>query len=141
MRIDIISRWVAGYLGIKPPARLADQLKRIWPIDAGPMEPWSNEIVAPGSTMASAIRAAALWGYNPIYLVGCDGGYEDGEINHFDAKYDEHNTGGRPAEKFNELLDTVFEISYRECQQRGIQIYNATRGSKIKGIPIKEPFK
>jgi len=129
VRMDILARWIAGYMGVITPEDMVAMLENMWPIDAGSYE-WTDEIVAPGSTMASAIRAAALWGYNPIYLIGCDGGPD-----HFDPNYDEHDTGGRSAEEFDEMLNKAFQISFAECWKRDIKIYNATPNSKIKGIP------
>ena len=93
-------------------------------------EGWHEPLCQMGGSVPAAIQMAVEMGHNPIYLIGCDGGPD-----HFDPKYDEHDTGGRSAEEFDEMLNKAFQISFAECWKRDIKIYNATPNSKIKGIP------
>ena len=41
-----------------------------------------------GTSLHTAMQIAVREGYSPIYLLGCDMGYEDGKPNHFDPSYE-----------------------------------------------------
>lgn len=96
-----------------------------------------------GSTIGIMIQVAVLMKRSPIYLIGCDLGYtarrdelHDDE-NHFDPAYD---AGGRNiyrpvGPERDELLIDMHSIALRECQQRDVEIYNATIGGVLEVYP------
>lgn len=82
-----------------------------------------------GSSVNVAIQIAHVAGYSPIYLVGCDLGYKDGEPNHFSAGY-EH--GKEQAARFANL-DT--HEAHVIASRMGLEIYNATIGGDLEVYP------
>lgn len=83
-----------------------------------------------GSTVTVAIQIAVSLGYSPIYLVGCDLGYEDGKPSHYDPEYEKgYETMLRPAKYAN--LDTLMGhiIAKRSSKT---PIYNATIGGHLE---------
>ena len=90
-----------------------------------------------GGSVSGAIQLAVIEGYNPIYLIGCDGNLEGNANNHFSADYvDRDSMTVQMAILANKTLELAHEIAGRECKKRGISIFNATvGGSGIGGIP------
>lgn len=82
-----------------------------------------------GSSVNVAVQIAHKLGYSPIYLVGCDLGYEDGKPNHFDAHY-EH---GFEQEARYANLDTL--AAHMVASRSGAEIYNATVGGSLETYP------
>ena len=57
--------------------------------DKAPVEWHLPEVCRWGGSVLMAIQLAASAGYEPLYLVGCDLGYNWGKSNHFTYEYDE----------------------------------------------------
>lgn len=85
-----------------------------------------------GSSVNVAVQIAAQLGYSPIYLVGCDLGYEDGRPSHFDEGY-EH---GREQEARYANLDTL--AAHMVAARSRDDIYNATIGGALEVFPRVE---
>jgi hypothetical protein len=90
-----------------------------------------------GGSVSGAIQLAVMEGFNPIYIIGCDGNLEGNANNHFSADYvDRDSMTVQMAILANKTLELAHNIAGRECKERGIKIYNATvGGSGIGGIP------
>ena len=80
-----------------------------------------------GSTVNVAVQIAALQGYNPIYLIGCDLGYRDGGTSHFTPDY-EHGRE-QPARYANLNTLAAHMIAARTGK---VKIYNATIGGELE---------
>ena len=106
---------------------------------ANPAESWHlPELCKFAGCVPMAIQLAFLKGYNPIYLVGCDGGYTDDETkNHFVSDYCRLDCRTvQQAIVDNETLRMGHALAQRECKARGIEVFNATVGKTvIKGWP------
>lgn len=92
--------------------------------------------------MSAMIQQSVVWGYEEIYLLGCDLGYTpDFRLNHFDPDYSRDNFPPNPwdavywskADDFNARV--AHEIAKNECEKRGVKIYNATIGGKLDIYP------
>lgn len=82
-----------------------------------------------GSSLSTAIQLAVQKGYKVIFLLGCDLGYKDSGTSHF---YQD-NPGYRiSAELANRNILHAHEIAKRECEERGVEIYNATIGGELE---------
>lgn len=84
-----------------------------------------------GSSLHVAMQIAVNEGYNPLYLIGCDLGYEDGGNNHFDESYDV-GLKLRPASDANSDCLWAHNVAFRSSP---IPIYNATLGGKLDVYP------
>lgn len=82
-----------------------------------------------GSSVNVAVQIAMLKKYSPIYLVGCDLGYQDGKPSHFDPNYE--NGHEQPARYAN--LDTL--SAHMIASRSGWPIYNATKGGFLEAYP------
>lgn len=83
-----------------------------------------------GSSVNVAIQLAVTMGYGPIYLIGCDLGYRDGEPSHFTDEYEKgYEDMLRSARHAN--LDTLMAhiIALRSSP---VPIYNATIGGELE---------
>lgn len=80
-----------------------------------------------GSTVNVAVQIAAMQGYNPIYLIGCDLGYQDGKPSHFSSDYE--NGSEQPARYANLNALAAHMIAARTGQ---VKIYNATIGGDLE---------
>ena len=106
--------------------------------DASP-EIWSDDITVRvskfGTSMLSALQIAAWMGFDPLYLVGVDGFYQDykgkDDPNHFDKDY-RGKHGNTDFEKVNAAHRKAFEITKKVLKGR-VKVYDATqaRGHKI----------
>lgn len=85
-----------------------------------------------GSSVNVAIQLAFQQGYSPIYLLGCDLGYEDGKPSHFDPNY-EH---GQEQEARYANMDTL--AAHMVASRSGAEIYNATIGGSLEAYPRME---
>ncbi len=100
------------------------------------------QLCAYAGTMNPALQIAAMMGYNPIYLLGCDLGYtgermgEFPDSNHFDPNYltySDHDMSGRDA-----TLIQMHVIAKQETGALGIDVYNATPGGLLEVYPRVE---
>ncbi len=90
---------------------------------------WHEPICSFGSSLHVAIQLAVKLGYGPLYLLGCDLGYTEGQPSHFDPKYE---VG------YEEHLKPAFYAN-RDClhahqiakQSSKVKIYNATIGGNL----------
>lgn len=82
-----------------------------------------------GSTVNVAVQIAMTLGYSPIYLVGCDLGYKNGQPNHFSPHYENGNE--QPAHYAN--LDTL--AAHMVASRSGYDIRNATVGGELEVYP------
>jgi hypothetical protein len=93
------------------------------------------------STVNAAAQIAVMDGADELVFVGCDLGYKwynklkDPDPNHFDDSYGEADMF--PIEERDPTLILMHEIIQRECQERGIKVYNATVGGKLEVYPRK----
>jgi len=91
-----------------------------------------------GSTVHVAMQAAVKEGFNPIYLVGCDLGYEEDKLNHFDERYTEGVPQLRDAKRLNTELLWAHKVAHKTAP---VKIYNATIGGKLEVYPRVDFFK
>jgi hypothetical protein len=98
-----------------------------------------------GGSISWALQLAALRGFNPIYLLGCDlyeyRGPSEPDINHFHPDYcpykvrkstGEEMIGPAEWERLNQRLILSHEIARRSAHEMGIEIYNATVGGRLE---------
>lgn len=100
----------------------------------------------------SSLQLAVYFGFNPIYLIGCDTSYsiptnvhvennnseflisiEDNDLNHFVPNY-----FGYGKKWHNPHVDRMikhYEESYEVCNSINIEIFNATVGGNLKVFP------
>lgn len=86
-----------------------------------------------GSSVNVAIQLAVMEGFDEIYLVGCDLGYQDGIPSHFVKDYENgYEEMLRPANYAN--LDTLAAhiVARRSAEMIGVKIYNATIGGQLE---------
>jgi len=87
-----------------------------------------------GGTVGIAIQMAMMFGYDPIYLVGCDLGYKPvrggPDPNHFHPDY--HTWDTHPLLERDDTLVLMHAIAQREAEARGNHIFNATKGGKLE---------
>ena len=91
------------------------------------------ELCGFGSSLNVAMQIASQK-YNPLYLVGCDLGYKDNEVNHFDKNY----MGKRsPYRKRSAYYCNGNSLRAHECaaQSSPVPIYNATIGGELEVYP------
>lgn len=83
-----------------------------------------------GSSVNVAIQIAVQQGRKPIYLVGCDLGYRDGQPCHFSPDYEKDiQEDLRPARYAN--LDTL-TAHMAAARSSPVKIYNATIGGELE---------
>lgn len=81
-----------------------------------------------------AMQIAAYMGFKEIYLIGCDNNYAiKNNSNH--AKGIEYKKAPKVKTKFLEMNEKSYEMARKHCEERGIKIYNATRGGKLEVFP------
>jgi hypothetical protein len=83
-----------------------------------------------GSSVTVAIQIAETLGYSPIYLIGCDLGYQDGKPSHYHPDYEKgYEQMLRPAKYAN--LDTLMGHIIAKRSSK-VPIYNATAGGALE---------
>ena len=95
------------------------------------------EICRWGGSVLMAIQIAALEGYEPLYLVGCDLGYIRGKGNHFSPDYDDP-IGRAKAKALNMMMGNAHALASVSWG-----IYNAGVGGSLNAYPrvkLKELF-
>jgi hypothetical protein len=112
---------------------------------------WSQDIVHGvskyGSSMTAVLQIAVYMGFNPIYLLGCDGEYVQidwggSDPNHFSEDYDKLQLGKRKivmtasmASFCSDAVQRGHEVAKYACDALGVEIYNATVGGEIEIYP------
>lgn len=91
-----------------------------------------------GSTLSIAMQVAVMMGYDELYLVGCDLGFQlespdRPAINHFDPTY--YTYSDYPMEDRDATLIRMHEIAKRSCKKLGVKVYNATLGGILEVYP------
>ena len=84
------------------------------------------------------VQEAVLEGYNPLYLLGCDVGFVPGHGGtHFAKDYypAAQVTTPEGADERNRTLLAMHQVIKRECDARGIQVFNATPGGSLEVYP------
>jgi hypothetical protein len=84
------------------------------------------------------VQQAVLDGYNPIYLLGCDLGFKPGHgATHFAPNYypPEQITTPEGADERNRTLLLMHQLIKRECDERGVEVLNATPGGALEVYP------
>ena len=118
------------------------------PLDVGFSDEIAKEIFCASTGMYTAAQLAAYMGFSEINLIGVDHHFRTsvnnkGEIV-IDDKVKDYFT-----DKYNEDKDKLYipnteksTLTYvamkRHCDQRGIRVYNATRGGKLEVFPRVE---
>jgi len=126
-------------------------LLNVAPLRVVPLVVWSQDIAETiskyGTSMLSVLQIAVYMGFNPIYLVGCDGEFEpykygEGDPNHFSPDYGNFFNPGQGAEfspSFCEATtarwDRGLRIAKDVCDKLGVKIYNATIGGDVEIYP------
>ncbi len=116
----------------------------------------------PYTVTITAIQLAVFFGFNPIYLIGCDtaykipasverkksvvdpttrkriGGFEirsrlDNDPNHFSSSY--FGAGSRWHYPNVESMFSGYQMVKMACDRLGVKIYNATAGGKLEVFP------
>lgn len=104
------------------------------------------------SGLFTSMQIAVMEGYNPLYLIGCDLGYQEmqgtEDPNHFDSAYVQvkpHQVGqpgmsmtAEYADLTNKKLDFGHQVAYRSCKDLGVQVYNAGVGGQLDVYPRVE---
>jgi len=112
---------------------------------------WSQDIAETiskyGTTMLSVLQIAVYMGFDPIYLVGCDGEWEphkygEEDPNHFSSEYGKFHYFGKIKEFTPRQCDSAIirirkahEIAKDMCDGLGVKIYNATIGGDLEVYP------
>jgi hypothetical protein len=100
------------------------------------------EICTAYNGMSAMIQISVQMGYDEIYLLGCDLGYQfDYTKNHFHVDYAEGNIPPNKwdaaywaqSDEFNAKV--AHEIAKTECAKRGVKVYNATIGGSLEVYP------
>jgi len=151
VRSDIVSKFIEKYVGDQAAAagtswninavlqniKVVEQCNHI-DSERNTTNEWHLPgICKQGGSVSGAIQHAVLEGYNPLYLIGCDGNMRGNAENHFIKGYIDPDGLTEPrARVANATLQLAHEIASRECRARGVKIFNATvGGSHISGIP------
>ena len=137
VRCDIMARCVVTWLGAIPDEKLLEMMMNVSPMDAvnhiqiqerRMRDPWVDGKYNQGGSVAAAQQLALAWGYNPVYLIGCEGGLKHNAVNHFDPDYSIDERQPDRIMRANEEIKIVDEIVLREYRARRVLIYNATVG-------------
>ena len=78
------------------------------------------------------MQQAVLEGYNPIYLLGADLGFQEGFANHFIPDYHSWPREAERAVIDNETQEEMHTHAKEWCDSHNIQILNATLGGKLE---------
>lgn len=121
---------------------IAYHLERVWD--------FTRSIPASNTVLVQAIQFAVFAGAARIVLIGCDHDYlhhfGSGEIPHFyapDRGHDDtEHLKGINTERWFQILANRWE-TYRRmheyCRGHGVEIFNATPGSKLDVFPMLDP--
>lgn len=134
-------------------------------VSYAPDEWWSYDVSQRvckfGSSMLVALQIAVYMGFNPIYLLGCDLGFQASsskltsnriiskiltrltgrhripaqDLNHFDPSYGITWSAG---DTINMNMQAAHNLALRATKQIGVQIYNATLGGELEVYPRVE---
>lgn len=103
----------------------------------------NGEVSVYGQSLFGAVRIADYLGFNPMYLLGVDGGYKntgkDNDENHFDPNYEipKHRA---PTKKIKEWYVPRIRKSHkmisRMSKKHNFEIYNASVETKVDTYPV-----
>ena len=141
VRCDIMARCVVTWLGALSNEKMIEMMDNVTPLDAvnhiqfdkrTMRDPWVDGKYNQGGSVAAAQQLALAWGYNPVYMIGCDGDLKANAVNHFDPNYTLNDRTPEQIEGSKEEIKIVDEIVVREYRARNVLIYNATVGGTIR---------
>jgi len=107
-----------------------------WHLDDG-----RGELCKYGSGYNVMLQQAVLEGYNPIYLLGADLGYvgrdglESPDPDHFHPEYNTRWADRARARMDNETQIDMHQHAKAWCDERNIQVLNATLGGELEVYP------
>lgn len=91
-----------------------------------------------GGTMNSALQFAFAMGYEPVYVIGADLGFQPiyrtsvADPNHFHPDY--WTWEDNPLEDRDDTLQEMHAIARREFERAGRHLYNAGIGGKLEAL-------
>lgn len=150
VRCDIMARCIATWLGAISNEKMLELLNNVIPLDAvnhiqfekrTMREPWVDGKYNQGGSVAAAQQLALAWGYNPVYMIGCEGDLKANAGNHFDPNYTIDDRTPEQMERANEEIKIVDEIVLREYRARKVSIYNATVGGSKRNVYPQADFR
>lgn len=98
-------------------------------------EGWHEPICQMGGSVPTAIQMAVEMGHNPIYLIGMDGDKKGNAENNFIAGYiDRDAVTVQKARIANETTKLALQIAKRECNDRGVELIDATAGGSAYSV-------
>jgi hypothetical protein len=87
-----------------------------------------------GGTMNSALRIPFMMGFDPVYLIGADLGYQDPingrDVNHFHPGY--LTAEGFPLNELDATLTHLHSMVRETYEAHNRQIFNATMGGNLE---------
>lgn len=96
-----------------------------------------------GQSLFGAVRIANFLGFNPIYLLGVDGGYTNtgkkNDENHFDPNYEikRHRASKKKIDEWHTpRIHASHQMMARMAEKYNFEIYNATLNTKINYYPL-----
>lgn len=115
------------------------------PLDFHFSDDISHEIYNSSTCMYTAAQIAAYMGFKEIYLIGVDHHFQISQNNKGEIVVD-NTVKDYFSDKYNEDKDKLYipnteksTLTYiamkHHCDQRGIKVYNATRGGKLEVFP------
>jgi len=139
-RAENLSYWAAcpgghtGALKYLPDGKLNHRFPDKWHLARD-----GNWFCKAGPTFNVMLQAAYHEGWNPIYLLGCDLGYEPTSTatdpNHFHDGYaiSDYDEARAANEEETQLL--MHEQAIEMFTKKGVEVYNATVGGKLEVYP------
>ena len=97
--------------------------------ERAPVEWHLPQVCRWGGAVLMAVQLAALEGYTPLYLLGCDMGYVEGGENHFVSDYDEP-IGLAKAKALNLIIGNAHDLASVSWD-----IYNASIAGVLESYP------
>jgi hypothetical protein len=86
----------------------------------------------------SAIQLAVYMGFEEIYLLGCDSNYMGKKHAETCVKQGENEVLVKGQENFKVVTDIAYSCAFEYAKEKGIKIYNATRGGMLEVFPRVE---
>ena len=130
-----------GALKYLPDGKLNTRFPKVWHTDPG-----ENWLCKAGPTFNVMLQQAYHEGWNPIYLLGCDLGYKptgERDPNHFQDDYAIFDYDEARAKNEEETQTEMHYQAWSAFRQKGISVYNATKGGTLDIYPrkpLKEVF-
>jgi len=106
-------------------------------VDRNPSTGWHLPLFCSmAGSVSVAMQLAFQMGYDPVYLVGCDGRYSPNKVNHFDADYVNYDMYSEERVKMTLANLAAGHKHARDAfAKAGRSLFNATEGSAITAHP------